>query len=658
MRSGRRLARREQDVTRRADRTQATDPGDGPSQGAAARGRSGRGRLRALALLATWLALPPSADAAPGDGASDGGARRQRQVLHERPPAAGGAKRGDRVVGVAGAGKLPGAIETASGTIRAPQTKGAGEAGGDDGAPIYPAPPPPGTTPPPKISPDAATGAEGALHYRVVFDPSVAPFKRDLAFDHADETGALRMSGADVEAVALRSDRGRAGHELFWGHVTLQLAAGRRTPLPSVAPDSAILGWQADPPLPLTFHRDGAGNFSVALGGARAEATVELRYLMDATSTYFAAPLGDGPVADGPPQRPLTPEIQAQIEALWPLLGVRRDQTPRANLEALTAWFRSFTPGAGPKPGPALLTEMITQRKGICRHRSHGFVLVAWSLGLRAHYVMNDAHAFVEVWAPGGDGRGFWLRVDLGGGAESLELHGAEDHTLHTPLFADSLPRPPAYMAQFGGQRLSDARPGAPSAGGPGTWAGAQQVIGADKFQKRQPDAAGQGGGAGGNADRSLGGNQGGSQGGGQGPQPDRAWLAERAATIAAPVRPPPSSASAEPPASDDGDRRAATVLTVDEAAPVAFVGEPLRVRGTLRALDGATDTKGRTLEVWLVDPKQPSASVRVGLVVTQGQGRFDGEIALPLDARLGVWDLVVRFPGDRSLQPAFSRDR
>ena len=49
-----------------------------------------------------------------------------------------------------------------------------------------------------------------------------------------------------------------------------RLVAGRRTPLPSVAPSSEILGWQADPPLPLSFHRDAGGNFTVSLGAGRA----------------------------------------------------------------------------------------------------------------------------------------------------------------------------------------------------------------------------------------------------------------------------------------------------------------------------------------------------------------------------------------------------
>ena len=182
-------------------------------------------------------------------------------------------------------------------------------------------------------------------------------------------------------------------------------------------------------------------------------------------------------------------------------------------------------------------------------------------------------------------------------------------------------------------------------------------MIGADKFQKQAKPGAGSA--STNNANNGQGGNQSGN-GRDQGPQPDRAWLAERASTIAAPAKPPVANSADAAPTNDtaNNDGRATTAVELDAASPVAFVGEPLRVRGHLRAISGDADTKGRTLEVWLVDPKQPSASVRVGLVTTAAKGRFDGEIALPLDARLGVWDLVVRFAGDRHLQPAFSRER
>lgn len=583
-------------------------------------------------------------------------ARPPQRQLHERPPTAHIRGRSDAAVGrPVASGALPSAIDTAAGRIEAPAARGAGEQGGDDGAPLYPAPPEPGSTPPPRIRPDVATGKEGALHYRVVFDPSVAPFKRDLAFDRAEPDGSLAMSAEGRTTMTPRGTKGRVGHELFWGHVTLDLVPGRHTPLPSVSPSSEILGVAVDPPVALAIQRDAAGNFSVS--AARA-GRVELRYLMDAPSTYFSAPLAAGRISDDPIIAPLAAALQASMASLWPTLGVDPRADRKTNVDALTAWFRAFTPGPGPDPGsplgPGLVAELIAKQRGICRHRAHGFVLMAWSLRIPAHFVMNDAHAFVEVWVLQRDGRGGWLRIDLGGGAESLELHGAEDHHLHRPLYPDTLPRPPSYTSELSGQRLGDARPASDAAGGgrDGGWAGAQKVIGADGFRDTKAIAK-SGQEARNSADSARDGS---SDGGGAGALPDRAWLAARAATMAAPSTPPLVTAAVGAGVGTSDGHRLATEVVLSAVAPVAYVGEALEVRGKLTLPEGSR-ASGLPIEVWLIEPRDGHSGVRIGHAVTAAGGVFKASVAMPNDARLGVFDLVVRFAGDTRLAPSFSRD-
>lgn len=616
-----------------------------------------------LLALYAWSAHGQSAGPA-RDAATVGAAKpaTNPRTLHERPPLrVGTPNRRDRAVGAGGAGKLPTAIDTAHGRIPAPPTAGSAAAA-SAAAPVY-SPPPVASAARPQVRLDAATGAEGALHYRVVFDPSVAPFKRDLAFDDADADGTLRQRGSGRRPMQLQPGSGRPGHELFWGHVRLQLVPGQGTPLPSVAPDAGLLGWQATPALPLQLLRDDAGNVTVRLepgvagvphasaGAATPEPIeVELRFLTDAPSIYFGRPLGDGDATSQPEAPRLSPPLQAQLQALWPLIGARPDKGRRANLEALTQWFRNFEPGAGPRPGAALVSDLIRLRKGICRHRAHGFVLMAWSLGIAAHYVMNDAHAFVEAWAVGEGGDEGWLRIDLGGGAESLELHGADGHSLHTPLHRDPLPRPPAYVAQQSAG-MPSAGPGAPpgqTGAGPGRptgWAGAQRLIGGEAFAARRPPPGGT------SATPPPVSSQ---QAGGGERRPDQTWLAERAAAIAAPRRPP--GAESAPVATVEA--RPSCHLEVRPSGAVAFVGETLRVRGALVASTAEVATHGRMLEVWLVDPRDRQLGVRLGLIRTGDKGAFDGAVALPLDARLGDWDLVVRFAGNRDLGACFSRDR
>ena len=152
-------------------------------------------------------------------------------------------------------------------------------------------------------------------------------------------------------------------------------------------------------------------------------------------------------------------------------MRLARSQPRKLQVERLTEWFRSFTPGEMPAPGRDPLADLVLSQKGVCRHRARGFFVLALSLGIPTHLVVNEAHAFVEVWVPQAvgeqEGKGGWQRIDLGGGAESLELHGAQDKHLHQPQWRDPLPQPPAYAAQSGG-------------GGGQTWAGAAQLKGAD----------------------------------------------------------------------------------------------------------------------------------------------------------------------------------
>ena len=401
---------------------------------------------------------------------ADEGSKGRTRVLHEPPPTGGQRARTDRVVAGESATKdLPAAIDTAAGRVERPD----GPTAGGASPPLYDTAAN-STDSPDRVRPDRRTGGESDLQYGVVFDPSVMPFKRDRVFDQVAADGSMIRSGQGRVLLRPRGREPRPGHELFWGQLTLTLAAGEHTAVPSVSPESMLLQWQSTPPLPLTFHRDRAGNWSVssARGG-----TVVLRILVDAPSGYFAAPLGEGAIGDDPWRPQLAPELQRQMAALWPALDVHPMRYDRShNLRQLAAWYRAFEAGELPtSDGGALLAELTVARRGVCRHRSMAFVAMAHSLGIPSHYVMNDAHAFVEAWALGGDGRGAWQRIDLGGSADTLHLHSAANKHLHQPLYNDPLPRPEAYATAIG-QASHGAGLDATS------WAGARKVLGSDQM--------------------------------------------------------------------------------------------------------------------------------------------------------------------------------
>lgn len=559
---------------------------------------------------------------------------RRAPVLHEPLPASARAGRTDRLAGD-GNTSLADAIETANGRIEKP-TKTPKNA---PQPPLYEA-----RKRRAKVATDRSTKAEGTLHYRTVFNPTIAPFKRDLAFDRVTESGALEQSGVGRRPIRPLGAATRPGHELFWGHVTVELVAGQHTPLPSISPSSAIVQAQSDPPRPLAFFVDAAGNFTVTSPKA---GTVELRFVMDAASTYFAGPIGAGGVRDDPVTPRLPAAMQVQMARLWDALDVAPQRSRRHNVRKLTGWFRSFEPGELADDGDTagLVAALIVARKGVCRHRAHGFVAMAHSLGIPAQYVINDAHAFVEVWVPSTAGPGRWQRVDLGGGADALQLHGANNKQLHDPLFADSLPRPEQYagnLAQLkadgplNGSSWAGARKVLGAAGlldgGAGTASGAAQTAGDGARDPAAPDLA----------------NDPENQ------QKGAAWLHERALkrrslarAVAAPDHPPQRPTAVD-------TRRTTTSIRLSKAAPVAYVGEAISMAGQVSA-QGATIPAGLALEVWLIDPHDPTKGTRVGTALTRDGGAFTAKVAVPLTAKLGEFDLVVHFAGRGRLAASYS---
>ena len=556
------------------------------------------------------------------------------RVLHEPPPNRGQRGRSDLVIpGKHGDADLPAAIETARGTIKRPGP----EAGGPP-PPLYDAPQA-AADEPDRVHPDRRTGGESDLEYGVVFDPSVMPFKRDRVFDQVAPDGALTRSGIGRVALQVRGSSPRPGHELFWGQLTVALTPGKHTPLPSVAPDSTLLQWQSTPPLPLAFFRDRAGNWSVT--SSRSGSAV-LRMLVDAPSGYFSAPMGEGAVGDDPWRPSLPARLQRQLAALWPALEVHPTKHDRRhNLRQLAAWYRGFETGELPaSAGGDLLAELTVARRGVCRHRAMAFVAMAHSLGIPSQYVMNDAHAFVEVWALGADGLGAWQRVDLGGSAETLRLRSAADKHLHQPLYNDPLPRPEAYADAIGQASVSAGLAGS-------SWAGARQVVGAERMNgahkpgSRPPASGDPPTAAPSSQDPAA-------------MAASRAWLRRRAMAVTARQRPPPVTGA---PGQGQTDGRLPTSLRLTRPDAMVYVGETLRVRGTLQAAGGGR-LKGLPIEVWLVDSSKPTEGAQIGTAISGADGAFDATVHVPLEANLGVYDLVVRFPGNGALGPTFSTDR
>jgi len=199
-----------------------------------------------------------------------------------------------------------------------------------------------------KARPDRDTRHEGTLHYQVVFDPSVVPFKRVSSLDAVNSRFELESTNARYVKVALQPVKNAPDRTFFWGSVLVRARRGVRLPLPSVAPDMVIHGYRTVPAgIHMTFSKDGADNFAVT--AARSRRKVRLRFLVSAPNRYFSHAVPPGlSLADVPAaRRPHVPTAVAQVaRRMHRRLGISRTEPLDKILNKLVAHFRAFEEGA------------------------------------------------------------------------------------------------------------------------------------------------------------------------------------------------------------------------------------------------------------------------------------------------------------------------
>ncbi len=472
---------------------------------------------------------------------------------------------------------------------------------------------------PTEARPDRDTAADSALRYHAVFNPSVAPLRRNVAFDSVDADYRLHIGRTALRPVPLSERAAVPGRELFWGDVRVELAPGRPAGLPSVAPDMRILAVRTEPEVAVEFLKDGADNFYVR---SRWRGDVRVVFLADADATYFSGsvpgnvPLG---VQAGQAHTEIPASAQAGARRVLEALKVTQALPFDRGLDRIVAWFRDFAAGPPPSGRADIYEDLALGRAGVCRHRAFGFLVTARAAGVPTRYVQNEAHAFVEVRAP--DGR--WRRIDLGGEAPSLDITGGENRRLHAPP-ADAFAKPERYLSQYSAMLGGNQAPGA---GGPG----APDVRGAPQALGGGAGASGAGAGGGGDA---AGGAS--SSAGGAG--------ATAEVEVPLPLIGPEEEDADGPPIAQQNDALPVYVR-VDKPTDreEAFRGEvaSFKVIGQVTAAQGSTPIPGVKVQIYLlrgVDDGTPvGAAVR-----TDGQGRFEAPVFLPQKHPLGEYRLVA----------------
>ena len=301
-------------------------------------------------------------------------------------------------------GKLPAAVDTLSGTVQAPDTSrmptpqekaygGTSISRGPDA----------------NYSPDRDTRRPTVPRYDDPFTPATAPYKRLRAFDAVAPDFSLSVADPSLRPVS-EGATVRPGEDVFFGDLTVDLVAGEAVRIPSVGPGARIVRRTSVPVVPFEIVRDSADNwFARALLRTR----IRLVEQVAAARDSFGGAFPDG--RRGSSRVP--PNVARSADSVIASLGLAREGSLRSAVTGLVAYFRAFEASDDPPSGREnIYLDLAMSRKGVCRHRAYAFVVTALAMGIQSRMVLNEIHAWVEVW----DGS-LWRRIDLGGAAANME---------------------------------------------------------------------------------------------------------------------------------------------------------------------------------------------------------------------------------------------
>jgi Transglutaminase-like superfamily len=491
-------------------------------------------------------------------------------------------------------GNLPAAIQTPSGLATAPDPRKSAAADH-----VYGGGATTDDTPDSTYEPDRDTRRPNVENYDDPFSPATAPFKRLRAYDWVDADYSLRVRDKSLQRISAGGALG-AGDEPFYGDLSVDLLPGQPVRIPTVGPDARILRSHANPEVPFEVLHDGADNWFVrGTTRTRVHLVMELAIARDTFGREFAdvdwnaldaLETSKAAAAAGYRSAGGARLHDAALAEVAQAVGISRAMRPREVVRKMVDYFRAFSPSEEPPSGHGdIYVDLALSKKGVCRHRSFAFLVTALGIGVPTRMVVNEAHAWVEVF----DSR-LWHRVDLGGAANNLENDADPSKPAYVPP-----PDPYAWPAtRDSGQDLAERNRSQQSGQGPGG-----------------SDLAGDGG------------------------------AAAPTSASAAPSADPPDSKLPEAEvnvAAIDGD--------VHRGLPLHLVGQ-VQVAGSpcahLRVdviLVGHLERSGGRAEK--PAPAPPSGTT-IGSLSTDERGRYDGAVVVPRDLALGDYDLVVQTTGD-----------
>jgi hypothetical protein len=483
-------------------------------------------------------------------------------------------------------GDLPAAIQTPSGVATAP----------DPRQPPDAQKPYSGSTvddsPDSTYEPDRDTRRPNVENYDDPFSPATAPFKRLRAYDAVEQDYSLRVRDKTLRSITPSGSVG-PGDEPFYGDMTVDLVPDQPVRIPTVGPGARLLRVHVNPETNVDVVRDEADNWFLR-GSTRARVRLVMQLAIPRATFGSEFADVDWTALDKFVHTQPTAH-QAPAAEVAQAVGVSRSMRPRDAVAKLVDYFRSFEPSDDPPRGRSdIYLDLALSKKGVCRHRSFAFLVTALNLGVPARMVVNEAHAWVEVFDAS-----LWHRIDLGGAALNL------DQT-EQPGRPPYVPPPDPY--QWPASRDS-----------------AQDLV--DRWRTQQR---------------------------GNTPGNDPSGPASgSSASPSAPPSPTSLSPSLDATATPADPARPAADVTVSAIDSDIRRGLPMHLKGEI-ASGGAPCAHVR-VDVVLVGPDAPQGTV-IGSLSTDAAGVYDGAVVVPRDFGLGEYELVVITPGDARCAPSRSR--
>ena len=507
----------------------------------------------------------------------------------------------DWSLGATGAGDLPAAVETRNGLVRSPDARKPPAA--SDAA--YENTLPEGAGPDHAVyTPDRNTRRPDVSHYDEPFRPATAPFKRLWAYDAVDESYQLFVQKGRPEPLKSNGDAAaETPEEHFFADIVVNARADTTVRIPSVAPGAHVVRAHlaaGTRDLAFSLFHDGADNWFIAAAPGKARLVMEVT----APRESFGGEFGTPSWSDLPPVDKLPSNVATAARQVTAHIGVSRSMSPREVVRRLVSYHRSFVEADDPpREHNNVYLDLALSQKGVCRHRAFSFLITALSLGLPTRMVMNEAHAWVEIY----DGK-LWRRTDLGGAGR----------TVGDPIREGPAYDPPPDPFQW------------PSGATPGD---SLAPTNAATPASDNPRSGGTG--------RS---SSGGSTQGGSSASPSSSGSSRTSSSG-------PNASGSDPASSlvdEKKDDRPHSSVALAAANIDTRRGGPMRVSGNVRA-EGET-CPNVVVDVILREAGKSSshnAELRVGSVATDARGAFEGTLVVPSNIPVGDYEVVARTTGN-----------